>query len=41
MPLTVRHLLPQSIRSHCNLKAKVQETFDEMKSKAEKEASRR
>ena len=40
VPLPVRHLFPQSIRSHCNLKAKVQETFDVMKSKAEEEASR-
>ena len=36
----ISHLFPQSIRSHGSLKAKVQETFDEMKSKAEEEASR-
>ena len=38
--LAVCHVIPQSIRSHGSLKAKVQKTFDEMKSKAEEEASR-
>ena len=38
--LAVRHFIPQRIRSHGSLKAKVQKTFDEMKSKAEEEASR-
>ena len=38
--LAACHLFPQRIRSRGSLKAKVQETFDEMKSKAEEEASR-